>query len=119
MTDLELFPRGKGAAAGAVTPTSSSKQDGRKRKAPTAAKTAKSPRGEDVKEKDWLFGAGHEPSKASSGAKRPRGDSSATAASSNVPPGASKGKVCVACFLYGIVRNIVYGSFMLASFSVR
>lgn len=91
MTNLELFPRGKGAAEAAPgTPkasggsSSNTKQDGKKRKLP-----ATSPGGVG-KEKEWLFGAGgKDKDKQSPGGKRPRGESGAAAAAG----AGAKGKV--------------------------
>lgn len=91
MTNLELFPRGKGTAdEPSAPPASGSRQDDRKRK---AASSAASPRDGGGKEKEWLFGAGDKPSKPSSAGKRHRGERNTAAAAATVSPGASKGKV--------------------------
>ncbi|CAM9211625.1 unnamed protein product, partial [Ectocarpus sp. 12 AP-2014] len=101
MTDLDLFPRGKSAAAvdataSSSTPKSSSvKQDARKRKSSGAASPQdSSKKGKGGKDKDWLFGGGgsggdQQQSRPSAPGKRPRGESSA---SSPGGIGASKGK---------------------------
>lgn len=102
MTNLELFPRGKGAAGAAPgTPKASSggsnsntKQDGKKRKAPSASPGGGG--GGGGKEKEWLFGAGggdkekDSRAKQSAAGKRPRGESGAAAAATGI---GAKGKV--------------------------
>lgn len=86
MTNLDLFPRGKGSAEAAKAVASNdSKQDGKKRKAP-----ATSPGG---KEKEWLFGTGGEKSKQLAPGKRPRGESRTAAATRSSSGGGAKGKV--------------------------
>lgn len=96
MTNLELFPRGKGAAEAASTPkagASNNKQDGKKRKAPPT-----SPGDRGGNEKEWLFGTGGDKSKQSATGKRPRGESSAAASTGSASVGVgAKGKVSLLC----------------------